>query len=197
MNTNILLINASARDQEAASYQLLKELQQELSAKLGSINVTDRNLNHTSLPLLDGEWVDANFTPEEDRSEAQKQVLALSDSYIEELQKSDVLLIGTPIYNFGVPAALKAYIDLICRARLTFKYTENGPVGLLENKKAYVVITSGGVPLNSAVDFATPYIKQVLNFVGITDITIIDAAQTNEDKINQAKQEIAQLANTV
>lgn len=195
--TIVLKINASARGEQADSQQLTNFLQQQLKGKEASSQVIERDLSKSDLPLLNADWVDANFTPEEERNQVQNKVLALSDSYIQELQQSDVLLIGTPIYNFGVPAALKAYIDLICRARLTFKYTENGPVGLLENKKAYVVITSGGVPLNSAMDFVTPYIKQVMNFIGITDITIIDAAQTNDDKINQTKQEIAQLASII
>ena len=113
-----------------------------------------------------------------------------------ELKAADVLIVTTPMYNFGVPATLKAWIDLICRARLTFEYTENGPVGLLEGKKAYVVITSGGVPIGAPVDFVTPYLKQVMTFIGITDVEYIFAGQRNasDQSLDAAQQKIASLA---
>ena len=86
------------------------------------------------------------------------------------------MVIGAPMYNFSVPSTLKAWVDLIARVGVTFNYTENGPKGLLEGKKAYLVVATGGVPVNSAADFATPYLKQVLGFVGIADIEVIDAS---------------------
>lgn len=182
MNNTILHISSSAQNQQAISTQLGLQLAKGLQSKLAKAKIIERNLNNSELALLDNEWVAANFTPEEERNQAQQDKLSVSDSYVEELLQSNIIIIGSPIYNFSVPAALKAYIDLICRARSTFKYTENGPVGLLQNKKAYVVLTSGGVAIDSPVDFATPYIKQVFNFIGVKDITIIDAAQMNSDK---------------
>ena len=110
-----------------------------------------------------------------------------------------MLVIGSPIYNFGVPAALKAWVDMIARARLTFRYTANGPEGLLIGKKAYVVIASGGVPVDSAVDFATPYLRQALSFVGISDAEVIAADQLNkkaEESIDAARMRIAELIHT-
>jgi FMN-dependent NADH-azoreductase len=98
--------------------------------------------------------------------------LALSDTLIEELEAADTIVIGMPIYNFGMPAALKAWIDLMARPKVTFAYTESGPVGLLNDKRAIVAVASGGVPVDSPADFATPHLRQVLRFVGIDDITV-------------------------
>ena len=151
------------------------------------------------MPLIDEAWIGANFTPAEERTQEQLEILAFSDELVAELKAADILVIGSPIYNFGVPAALKAWVDLVARARLTFRYTENGPEGLLKGKTAYVVIASGGVPVDSAVDFATPYLRQALRFVGITDIEIIAADQLNQrgdDSVDAARMQIAELIHT-
>ncbi len=133
-------------------------------------------MNDKSIPALTGEIVGAFYTPAENRTGAQKDVIAVSDKLVAELKASDVVVIGAPMYNFSVPSTLKAWVDLIARVGVTFNYTENGPKGLLEGKKAYLVVATGGVPVNSAADFATPYLKQVLGFVGIADIEVIDAS---------------------
>ena len=127
--------------------------------------------------MLSEAWVGANFTPDEARTPEQRETLALSDTLIAELEAADTLVLGVPIYNFGVPAAFKAWIDLVARARKTFKYSETGPVGLLEGKTAYVVVASGGTAAGSEIDFATPYLRHVLGFLGIHDVTIIAADQ--------------------
>lgn len=135
-------------------------------------------LNHdlaNGLPLIDEAWVGANFTPDEDRTAEQKQTLAQSDTLIADLKAADIVVFGLPIYNFGVPAALKAWVDLIARARVTFRYTEDGPEGLLTGKKAYLLVASGGTPVGAEFEFATSYMKQALGFVGIEDVTIIAA----------------------
>ncbi len=109
---------------------------------------------------------------------------------------ADILVIGAPIYNFSVPASLKAWIDLIARVRLTFRYTDEGPVGLLDGKKAYVLTPSGGVPVGSAVDFATPYLRHALGFVGIDDVQIIGAQgadRGNDEALDDARARIAEL----
>jgi FMN-dependent NADH-azoreductase len=116
---------------------------------------------------LDTDWVTANFTPPEERGEAERAALAESDALVAELKAADVLVIGVPIYNFGIPAALKAWVDLVARARVTFRYTEQGPVGLLTGKRAYLAVASGGTPVGSAIDFATGYLRHVLGFLGI------------------------------
>ncbi|MEM9761673.1 MAG: NAD(P)H-dependent oxidoreductase, partial [Pseudomonadota bacterium] len=127
------------------------------------------------LPLIDEAWIGANFTPAEDRTPEQEAALALSESLIAEMEAADTVVIGVRVYNFGVPAAFKAWIDLVARARRTFQYTENGPVGLLEGKNAIVVIASGGTEVDSAIDFATPWIRHILGFIGIKDVEVVKA----------------------
>ncbi len=125
----------------------------------------------------DEEWVSANFTNPEERSDEQNEKLRFSDTLVAERKASDTIVIGTPINNFSVPAALKAWIDLIARAKKTFRYTEEGPVGLLEGKKAIVIVASGGTKVGSEIDCAINYLKHVLGFIGVTDVTVVAADQ--------------------
>lgn len=195
--SRILEISASGRRSDSVSRQLTGELIAALTKERPDVTVTQRDLAD-GVELVDETWIAANFTDESDRTAAQRERLAVSDALVNELKLADTVVIGAPIYNFGVPAALKAWVDLIARARLTFRYTENGPEGLLQGKKAYVVIASGGVPVDSAVDFATPYLRQALSFVGITDVEIIAADQLNGDaaaSIDAARTRIAELGN--
>jgi FMN-dependent NADH-azoreductase len=194
----ILEVSASGRRAESISRRLSNEIIEALEAREGTVEVVRRDLSD-GIPLVDEAWIEANFTPEEDRTRAQRETLAASDALVDELQSADVVVIGSPIYNFGVPAALKAWIDMIARARKTFRYTANGPEGLLKGKKAYVVIASGGVPVGSPVDFASPYLRQALKFVGITDVDVIAADQLNsrsEESIDAARVLIADLIHT-
>ncbi len=194
----VLEVAASGRNEGSVSRKLSADLVGALEERHGGIELTRRDLNK-GLPFVDEAWIGANFTAAEDRSPGQRLVLAESDALVAELKTADVLVIGTPIYNFGIPAALKAWIDLVARARLTFRYTENGPKGLLEGKKAYVIIASGGVPVDSAVDFATPYLRHALGFIGITDVDVIAADQLNskaDESIDAARMRIAELIHT-
>ncbi|MDH3533384.1 MAG: NAD(P)H-dependent oxidoreductase [Gammaproteobacteria bacterium] len=189
----ILEVSASGRGRESVSRRLTQDIIDALEASSDRVAVTRRDLRD-GVPLVDAAWIDANFTAADARTAAQHQALAESDRLVAELRQADVVVIGAPIYNFGVPAALKAWVDMIARARLTFRYTDNGPEGLLQGKKAYVVIASGGVPVDSPVDFATPYLRQALRFVGITDIEIIAADRLNdvaEESIAAARARIA------
>ncbi|WP_026479888.1 FMN-dependent NADH-azoreductase [Ahrensia sp. 13_GOM-1096m] len=191
----ILSIQSSARHENSHSRDLSKELIAKLN-KSGNFDVQERDLTQT-IPHVNEKWLGANWTPKADRNAEQKAHLELSDKLVEQLKAADVLVIGAPIYNFSVPAALKAWIDMVCRAGDTFKYTETGPKGLLEDKKAYVVIASGGVPVDSPYDFATPYLRQVLGFIGITDVEIIaaDGLVANEAaSLAKANAEIERLA---
>jgi FMN-dependent NADH-azoreductase len=136
------------------------------------------------------------YIPAEQRTPEQQQALAFSDLLVQELMAADVLVIGAPIYNFGIPASLKSWVDLIARAGLTFKFSEAGPEGLLVGKKAYLVVTSGGVEVGSPYDLATPYLRQVLGFVGITDVEVISADRLNllgEQPIGTAREAIRQI----
>ena len=199
MNTqqplNVLEISAGARSEGSISRLLTADLISALGSRYGETQIARRDLA-AGLPFIDEAWVAANFTPEEDRSGQHRQTLAFSDTLVAELAAADVLVIGAPIYNFSLPATLKAWIDMIARARLTFQYTENGPEGLLTNKKAYVVVPSGGVPVGSPMDFATPYLRHALSFVGITDVEFIGAQgadRGNDDALDNARARIAEL----
>ena len=193
---NILEVSASGRHKDSISRQLSAELVATLEDRYGAVNLVRRDLS-AGVPFVDESWIEANFTPDENRTARHKDTLAYSDELVRELMAADVLLIGAPIYNFSIPAALKAWIDMIARARLTFRYTENGPMGLLKGKKAYLVVASGGVPVGSAVDFATPYLRHALAFVGISDVAVIAADKLNSDKENSMDRARAKIADLI
>ncbi|MEL7465570.1 MAG: NAD(P)H-dependent oxidoreductase [Pseudomonadota bacterium] len=172
MTRTILRIDASMR-RDGSTTRMLSD---EVIGALAPASVVVRDLAD-GVDLIDEAWIGANFTDPAERTDAQKATLAGSDALVEEVEAADTLVIGVPIYNFGVPAALKAWIDQIARAKRTFKYTENGPVGLLEGKTAYLVVASGGTAAGSEIDFATGYLKHVLGFVGVTDVHVIDASK--------------------
>lgn len=167
---SILKVLVSPRGDSSVS----RKLADQLVAALGTEQVTTRDIS-TGVPVVDGAWIGAAFGGED------KTPLAMSDVLVAEVQAADHIVIATPIWNFGVPAALKAWIDQLARAGLTFKYTENGPVGLLEGKKATIVISSGGTEAGSAIDFATPYLKHVLGFIGIHDVDVVAADRLMAD----------------
>lgn len=171
----ILRVDASARRDGSVSRELAATLAARLAEPGGTIAV--RDLAQDPVAQIDEAWVNANFTAPEERSADQDAALSASDALVAELQAADEIVIGVPVYNFAIPAALKAWIDQIARARLTFRYTAAGPEGLLTGKTAWLVVASGGTPVGSAIDFATPYLKHMLGFVGITDVRIVDAAR--------------------
>jgi len=190
----LLEINSSGRDEGSISRQLSAELIGALEHRHGSVEVTRRNLS-SGVPFVNAAWIEANFTPDEHRTRKHLDTLAYSDELVGELKHADALVIGVPVYNFSIPAVLKAWIDMIARAGLTFQYTENGPVGLLSGKRAYLVVATGGVPVGSPMDFATPYLSHALSFVGITDIEIIAAAGTKsstDEAVDRARAQIAE-----
>lgn len=191
--TRVLRIDSSARTEGSIS----RDLAARITEKLDAGSVTLRDLAAEPLPQVDADWIGANFTPADARSDAQAAKLALSDTLIAEVQAADVLVIGLPIYNFGVPAALKAWIDQVARAGVTFRYTENGPVGLLEGKRAIIAVASGGTEAGSPIDFATGYLKHVLGFIGIHDVTFVSADRLMLDadaSLAKANGQIAALA---
>jgi FMN-dependent NADH-azoreductase len=181
-----LLIQSSARTVGSTS----RDLSALLAERLGAPVVT-RDVS-SGLPMVSSDWIAANVTDADDRTEAQKALLAQSEELIAEVEAADTLVIAVPLYNFSIPASLKAWIDQIARARRTFRYTENGPEGLVKGKRAFLVITSGGVPVDAPVDFATPYMRHVLSFIGITDVTVIgaDRQMANPDAVDAARAEI-------
>lgn len=189
----ILRIDASLQTEGSVSVAL-GDLIVDKFATDGAVQLQCRKA--ADLPAIDETWIGANFTPEDERSDAQNVALALSDALITELEQADTVLITTPIYNFGIPSQLKAWIDHIARARVTFRYTADGPIGLLQGKRAVIAIASGGTVVDSDIDFATPYLRHALGFVGITDVTVIaaDAHGKNlETKMQAAKDTIQTL----
>ncbi len=173
MTTKILRIDASARRNGSVSRDLASRIIDQFGAN-DTLNVATRDLADP-LPLIDEIWVNANFTAPDERSAEQTQHLSLSDNLIAELQTADVLVIGLPVYNFSVPAAFKAWIDLVARAGVTFRYTENGPEGLLTGKRAIIAVASGGTEIGSEYDHATGYVRHVLGFLGIRDVVFVAA----------------------
>lgn len=170
----VLRVDASARLEESVTRQLADLMLRELDERIPGLAVVRRDVA-AGLPFVDAAWVSANLSEPDARDAAQRQALALSDELVAEVMAADVLVIATPIYNFSVPASLKAWIDQVARARLTFRYTEHGPQGLLSGKKAYVLAATGGTEVGGAIDFATPWLKFVLGFLGITDVEVIAA----------------------
>ena len=141
---NVLVINSSLNGEQGNSTFLSKELSSSLASK-ADVNIVERDLYKPVLPHLTQQEMAAWMTPVNERSEEQNQLSSVSDTLIEELKTSDKLIIGMPMYNFGIPSAFKAWIDRIARAGITFKYTEQGPVGLLTGKKVIIVAARGGM----------------------------------------------------
>jgi FMN-dependent NADH-azoreductase len=166
-------IDSSARVNGSFGRALTDQVVEKLKAENADASVIVRDVGQQSIPHVNADWLAANYTPADERTSANKQVLAQSDALIAEIQASDILVIGCPIYNFSVPASLKAWIDQVCRAGVTFRYSPDGPVGLLEGKRAVIVITSGGTAMDGPADFATGYLRHVLSFIGITDVAVI------------------------
>ena len=190
----IYQIDSSARKEGSISRSLAKKLINKI--KKPDDEVIYRDLDDEML-FVSGLTESGMKIPEDKQTEGHKKMFQLSDKLVEELKDSDVIIISAPIYNFGPPATLKAWSDLAARVNTTFKYTPDGKrIGLLKDKKAYLVITSGGTKIGSEEDFLTPWLKLMLNFFGIMDVKIISADQMAidyEKSIAKAEKEIEDL----
>jgi len=176
----ILRIDSSAQTETSQSRRLSNRIIDGLHALGKSPDITVRDLDER-LPQLDSAWIEANTTPIDDRTDDQRKTLALSDTLIAEIEVADTLIIGVALYNFSIPASLKLWIDLVCRTRETFAYSEGGPKGLMTGKKAIVCFVSGGTPFGSAIDFASGYIRHILGLIGITEVIFITADKRFKD----------------
>jgi FMN-dependent NADH-azoreductase len=172
---NILQINSSARREASHSTRLATRIVQRLRDADPEATLSVRDLNKVPHPVLDEAALSALFTPADQHTPEQAARVALDDALIAEIQAADVVVLGVPMYNFGVPAQLKNWIDAISRAGVTFRYTESGPEGLLKNKKVYVALTRGGKYRNTPADTQMPYLKMVLTFLGLTDVRFVYA----------------------
>jgi FMN-dependent NADH-azoreductase len=192
-NRTILRIDASMRRQKSVSRMLADEMVAALGARKSSVNVINRDLA-AGIGIVNAAWIEAERTSEENRTSDQRALLTQSDALVAELQAADDIVIATPIYNFSVPAALKAWIDLICRDKITFTYENDTPRGLLSNKRATVIVTSGGTLAGKDIDFTTSYIRHILGFIGVDDVTMIDVtglSKNRNDVINDARKQIS------
>lgn len=172
---NILQINSSARRDASHSTRLANRLVERLRDADPDATLIVRDLNTTPHPVLDETALGALFTPTDQRTAEQHARVALDDALIAEIRAADVVVLGVPMYNFGVPAPLKNWIDAISRAGATFRYTEKGPEGLLKGKKVYVALTRGGLYRNTPADTQVPYLKTVFSFLGLTDVQFVYA----------------------
>jgi FMN-dependent NADH-azoreductase len=172
--TTLLKINSSILDTGNAN-RLADEFVARWRAAHPQTRVIERDLTRDPLPHLDATTLTGFGTPAEKRTPAQQAAVAVSDALIEELRQADVIVLGVPMYNFGIPSPLKAWIDRVARAGITFRYTDKGPIGLLTGKKVYVLAARGGRYAGTAGDVQTAYLKQVLGFLGLTDIEFVYA----------------------
>lgn len=172
---NILELHSSARVDGSHSSQLARDLVAGLRAAAPAAQLAVRDLAATPHPALDEPALQALFTPADQRTAAQNARVALDDALIAEVQAADVLVLGVPMYNFGVTTQLKNWIDAIARAKVTFEYTAQGPRGLLTGKKVYVVLARGGLYRDTPADTQVPYLRTVLAFLGMTDVEFIYA----------------------
>lgn len=174
MSKKILNIITSVKGDASFSNKLSNAVLEKLKAEYGEIQVQTLDLSKSPLPYLSALDIGAFYTPAEHQTEAQKETLKYSDDATKELLDTDIVVIGVPLYNFGIPAVLKGWIDQVARAGKTFNYDENGPKGLLTDKKVFLSIASGAIfsegPYKS-YDFSESYLRTVLGFLGITDIT--------------------------
>jgi FMN-dependent NADH-azoreductase len=172
---NILQINSSARREGSQSTLLADSIVERIRAVEPDSTLALRDLAATPHLELDATALQALFTVPANRTNEQAARVALDDALIAEIQAADVVVLGVPMYNFGVSAQLKNWIDAISRAQVTFRYTANGPEGLLQGKKVYVALTRGGKYRNTPADTQVPYLQTVLGFLGMTDVQFVYA----------------------
>ena len=197
----LLVVNSSPRS-NSVSRQLTRRVVSDWQAKNPDGRVIERDVAADALPFLTETWIQASYTPAAKRTPEQKQILALSDQLIQELLAAEAIVLGVPMHNFSIPAALKAWIDLITRAGMTFSYGDTGPKGLIpSDKKVMAIVTRGGVyGEGSPADFQVPYLKHILAFIGLTDVTVVDvdrqslAGEAAQQSVRQAVEKLSAVA---
>lgn len=193
---NILVINSSISGANGNSTKLV----QHLLAQLPQAQVTEIDLGAKPLPHLEMAEIGAWMTPAAERSAEQQALAAHSDDLIAKVQAADAVIFGVPMYNFALPSQLKALLDRLARAGVTFKYTETGPVGLLQDKPVIFALARGGVYANTSADSQVPFLKTFFNFIGLTQLHFVYAEGLNmgpdaaEKGISAAQQQLTELA---
>jgi FMN-dependent NADH-azoreductase len=198
--SRVLIIESSARQQDSVSRQLTQTFISQWQAAHPKDEIKVRDLAVNPVPHLDINLLGGWMKPAEQRSDLEQVSLERSNQLTDELLAADVLVMAAPMYNFAIPSTLKAWLDHVLRAGVTFKYTETGPQGLLSGKRAYVLTARGGIYAGSTADHQEPYLRQVMGFIGIHDVTFIHAEGMNlggdfqEKGLNQANAKLAQVA---
>ncbi|UVJ45304.1 FMN-dependent NADH-azoreductase [Pseudomonas sp. LS1212] len=198
--SRVLIIESSARQQDSISRQLTQQFISQWQAAHPADQITVRDLAVNPVPHLDANLLGGWMKPQDQRTAPELEALQRSNELTDEVLAADVLVLAAPMYNFAIPSTLKAWLDHVLRAGVTFKYTDTGPQGLLTGKRAYVLTARGGIYAGSASDHQEPYLRQVMGFIGIHDVSFIHAEGLNmggdfHDKgLNQAKAMLAEVA---
>lgn len=196
----LLQVNNSVFGDDGVSSRLADTFVAQERARRDEVRVIRRNLGDNPVPHLNATRFQAALTAPDERTAEQAREAAIADELVEEVLAADVLVIGVPVYNFQVPSPLKAWFDHVARAGTTFRYTENGPEGLLKGRKAYVFVASGGQYEGTDMDFVAPYLRHMLGFLGIDDVIFIRAEgmamgeETSQQALVDANQRISALA---
>lgn len=193
---HILHIDSAVTGSDSVTRQLTADIAERLKQANPDATVTYRDLNK-GVPAIDSTWYESVRKGVDEPTAAQQDRISDSDSLLGEVQEADTLIIGLPIYNFTLPAPLKSWLDQIARAGVSFRYTENGPEGLLKNKRAIVAYASGGTPFGSDMDFASDYMRHMLGFLGITDVSFVAADRLMMDRdasLARAKEDMDKIA---
>lgn len=198
--TNLLAINASLFAEGGQSSQLVDAFVQSWTQQHSATKVVKRDFAVDPVPHLSAENFQAFLTPVAERTAEQQLAVDYSQGLIDELKQADVIVVGLPMYNFGVPSQLKAWFDHIARAGVTFNYSENGPVGLVENKKVYVLAARGGLYKGTPKDTQTQYVKDFFSFLGMSDVEFVYAEglslgdEARDAALAEARADIQRLA---
>jgi len=198
---NVLVIKSSISGDNGKSNQLIRHLLAQAPAS--NLTVTEIDLNTKPLPHLEMVEMASWMTPAADRTPEQQALAALSDELIAKVQAADAIVIGVPMYNFALPSQLKALLDRLARAGVTFKYTEQGPVGLLQDKPVVLALTRGGIYANGTADSQVPFLKTFFNFVGLTQLHYVYAEGLNmgpdsaDAALTAAQNELTEIAKTL
>ena len=177
--SRVLIIESSARQQDSVSRQLTQTFISQWQTAHPNDSITVRDLAVNPVPHLDINLLGGWMKPAEQRNDLEQVSLKRSNELTDELLAADVLVMAAPMYNFAIPSTLKAWLDHVLRAGVTFKYTDTGPQGLLSGKRAYVLTARGGIYAGSTADHQEPYLRQVMAFIGIHDVTFIHAEGMN------------------
>lgn len=185
--SRILVIESSARQEGSVSRQLTQAFIEQWKSANPTDSIQVRDLAKQPVPHLDMNLLGGWMKPADQQSAGEQAALSRSDALVAELKDADVLVLAAPMYNFAIPSTLKAWLDHVLRAGVTFQYTANGPQGLLTGKRAYVLTARGGVYTGTALDHQEPYLRQALGFIGITDVEFIHAEGLNLGEESAAK----------